>query len=317
MLAPNALAIAKSVVYASLFQYPLTLEELQQTLVESTQSVAEILETYRTNAALRLAVDYRDGFFFPAGCARLVDERRRREGQSRAFLDEHRRFLRVLCAIPYARMVALSGSVAHLNLDGAGDLDLFIVTRGPRVWSVTVAVLVIAKLFRRRAITCANFVVADSRLSLEQRDLFTANQAIHLKPLTGRRVFRDFLDANPFVFALYPNFRPSDARSIGVGDFPVLTPVKSAVEWTFSVPSLAVEAFCRYAYGWHLRRRASSWRSPGQVRLERDCLKLHTQSHRESTLDRFESAMRETLARAGRADVPALAAAGATPRGAA
>jgi len=29
-------------------------------------------------------------------------------------------------------MVALSGSVAHLNLEGSGDLDLFIVTRGRR-----------------------------------------------------------------------------------------------------------------------------------------------------------------------------------------
>src|SRR5437867_2832988 len=136
MLAPNALAIVQSVVYASLFDYPLTLDELRQTLVKSKQRVAEILETYRTNAALRLIVEYREGFFFPAGRSRLVDERRRREALSREFLNQHRFFLRILCAIPYARMVALSGSVAHLNLDGPGDLDLFIITRGRRVWSV-------------------------------------------------------------------------------------------------------------------------------------------------------------------------------------
>jgi len=317
MLAPNALAIAESVVYASLFDYPLTLEELQQTLVGSKQSVAAILDTYRTSAALRGIVQYGEGFFFPVGCSRLVDERRRREALSRAFLNQHRFFLRILCAIPYARMVALSGSVAHLNLDGPGDLDLFIVTRGRRVWSVTVAVLVIAKLFRRRAITCANFVVSDSRLALEQQDLFTANQAIHLRPLTGRDVFREFLDANPFVAALYPNFRPSGARSIGVGEFPALRTIKAAIESALSVPSMAVEALCRHAYGWHLRRRAFSWRSPGQVRLERDCLKLHTQSHRDSTLDRFESAMGDALARVDRADRSALAVAGRTPRDAA
>ena len=38
-------------------------------------------------------------------------------------------------------MVALSGSIAHCNLDRGGDLDLFIVTHGHHVWSVTVAVL--------------------------------------------------------------------------------------------------------------------------------------------------------------------------------
>src|SRR5262249_12813280 len=242
MLSPNARAITQSVVYASLFDYPLTLDELRQTLVGSKQSGADILETYRTSATLRRMVDHRDGFFFPAGRFSLVAERRRREAMSRAFLDEHRFFLRILCAVPYARMVALSGSVAHLNLDGPGDLDLFIVTRGHRVWSVTVAVLVIAKLFRRRAITCANFVVSDSRLALEQQDLFTANQVIHLKPLLGSRLFQQFLDANPFVASFYPNFGPADVRSIGFADIRALRSLKAAIEWAFSVPSMAAEA---------------------------------------------------------------------------
>jgi hypothetical protein len=63
-------------------------------------------------------------------------------------------------------------------------------------------------------------------------------------------------------------------------------------------PSYPVEALCRSAYGWYLRRRSAGWRSPGQVRLERDALKLHTQSHRQSILDRFERAVEEALARA-------------------
>ena len=39
-------AIAESVLYASLFDYPLTLAELRQTLVESAQTPSEILTTY-------------------------------------------------------------------------------------------------------------------------------------------------------------------------------------------------------------------------------------------------------------------------------
>src|SRR5204862_2746858 len=137
-----------------------------------------------------------DGFFFPKGAFALVKERREREARSRAFLGRHHRLLTLVAAMPYVRMVALSGSIAHLNLEGTGDLDLFIVTRGRHVWSVTVAVVLIAKLMRRRKTTCANFVLADSALRLDQEDLFAASQIIHLKPLVGEETFRRFVAAN-------------------------------------------------------------------------------------------------------------------------
>jgi hypothetical protein len=44
-------------------------------------------------------------------------------------------------------------------------------------------------------------------------------------------------------------------------------------------------------YTSHLKRRAASWRSRDQVRLERECLKLHTSSHRREVMERFERAV--------------------------
>jgi hypothetical protein len=62
------------------------------------------------------------------------------------------------------------------------------------------------------------------------------------------------------------------------------------------VPSPLIERACREAYAWHLRRRADSWRSPDQVRLQSDYLKLHTRSHRHAVLDRFQATV-DTLMR--------------------
>ena len=307
MLTPDERAIARSVIYASLFDYPLTLEQLHQTLLESSASAAEILAVYQSSETLPLVVEHRDGFFFPVGRRDLVSERRRREALSRAFLDRHRRLLIAFSVVPYTRMIALSGSIAHMNLDEAGDLDLFIITRGRHVWSVTVAVLVIAKLLGRRDITCANFVIADSHLMLDQQDLFTANQTIHLKPLIGGDLLEPFVAANPFVVQHYPNFRPADAVAPVLVESRALTRVKRAIEWALQLPALPAEAICRVAYRWHLRRRARAWRSPGQVRLGRDYLKLHTQSHRQSVTERFESALAdafEAVERRRRATIP-------------
>src|SRR5437868_737617 len=205
MVTLREMAIVRTVTYASLFDYPLTLEQLHHSLIESDQTPTEILAVYDGSELLRRVVEHRDGFFFPNGRGDLVAERRRREARSDAFLAQHRLALRLICALPFTRLVALSGSVAHRNLEPDGDLDLFIVTRGPRVWTVTVLLLLLSKLLQRRRTICANFIIADAHLVVDQQDLFTANQIIHLRPLIGGDVIERFRAVNPFVARCYPN----------------------------------------------------------------------------------------------------------------
>jgi hypothetical protein len=291
----HELAILRSVLYASLFDYPLTLAQLRQTLIESAQTPSQILAAYDRSEALQEAVEYRDGFFFPRGRHDLVTERRHREARSRQFLAQYRPLLAVIAALPYVRMVALSGSIAHLNLEGTGDLDLFIVTRGRRVWSTTVIVVLLAKLLRKRRLLCANFVISDERLALEQRDLFTASQIIHLKPLVGADVYGRLVAANPFVKRFYPNFHECGAGALALRYPRALERVRRVAEWALAGPSALLERACHAAYRAYLLRRASEWRSPEQVQLQPDCLKLHTQSHRRSVLERFDRTVRSAL----------------------
>jgi hypothetical protein len=284
-------AIAESVLYAALFDYPLTLAQVRQTLIASAQTPTQILATYERSAALKRVIDHSDGWFFPRDRAALVAERRRREARSRVFLHRHRTLLSLVCALPYVKMAALSGSIAHLNLEGDGDLDLFIITTGRHVWSVTVGVVLLAKLLRRRRTVCANFVISDAALSLDQQDLFTASQIIHLKPLVGGDVYRRFVAANPFVTRFYPNFHAAHSRGLAAPVNRTRDYLKACVEYVCWKPSAAVEWICRRAYSAYLMRRSATWRSPEQVKLEPECLKLHTQSHRQSVLSRFEAAM--------------------------
>ena len=294
-LSPAEESIARSVLYAALFHYPLTLAQLRQTLIGSRQTPSEIVAMVRDSASLREFINHRDGFFFPAGRADLVDIRRHRETRSRAFLAEHRPLLRIIAALPYVRMVALSGSIAHLNLENGGDLDIFIVTSGPRVWSTAVTTVVLAKLLGRRKTLCANFIVADTRLTFEPQDLFTASQLINLKPLTGEATFRRIVAANPFVREFYPNFHPASCTTFCMRQPLTVRALKAAAELALGAPSAIFEWFCRGAYRRYLQRRAWTWESPDQVRLEDDVLKLHTRSHRLSVLQRFNQAVHRTI----------------------
>jgi hypothetical protein len=301
---PFETAILQAVAYASVFEYPLTIDEVQRTLVEYRASVAEVQRLCRSSAWLQERLEFRSGFVFPVGCARLVDQRRSREAASRALLAGQRGILRMLCLLPFVRLLAISGSLAHLNAGHGADLDLFIVTRGRRVWSVTLAIVLLSKVLGRRRTICANFVMSDARLAIEQQDLFAANQVIHLKPLVGADLCAAFASANPFVTTWYPTFEGWSELPLAVRPGPALSGVKRVAEWLLAVPSLGVEWISRRVYGWYLRRQVGRWRSPEQVRLDADYVKLHTRSHRASVLDRFD----DVLAHMGESDAEAARA---------
>jgi hypothetical protein len=303
------LAVLRSVIYASLFDYPLTLAQLESSLVGVRADAATIAAWCRESDLLLHAIEHRDGLYFPAGRVDLVRTRSRREVLSRELLHRDRRILSLIANLPFVRMVALSGSLAHLNAEGTADLDLFVITAPGRVWSVTVATLVLSKLLGCRKRVCMNFVVSERAMTIELRDLFSANQIIHLRPLTGHKVFDRFVKANPFVRDFYPNFElVASASAPSKLGAPASAPSELrrgrlliTIEKLLSIGIASFAERCaRGLYGWYLRRKAASWQSRDQVRLEAECLKLHTTSHRNETLTRYEDAVATALQSARR-----------------
>lgn len=285
------LAVLRSVTYAALFDYPLTLPQLHASLIGVRADADTVAGWWRASAFLQATIDYQDGLYFPSGRCDLLHTRARREALSRDLLDRNRRILSVVAAMPFIRMVALSGSLAHLNAEASADLDLFVITAPHRVWSVTLALLLIARLFGWRRRLCLNYVVSEEALRVEPADLFSANQIIHLRPILGDDVFARFVDANPFVREIYPNFALAPERPR-----PQAASPKPLFEHVLSLgPAQIGEHAARAIYGWHLNRRAASWQSRDQVRLEAECLKLHTSSHRWAALERYEAAVARAL----------------------
>jgi hypothetical protein len=298
------LAFLRSVTYASLFDYPLTLAQLHASLVEVRADAAVVASWWRDSAFLQATVEYRDGHYFSTGRADLLDIRTRREALSRDLLEREHRVLSLVARMPFVRMVALSGSLAHLNAERSADLDLFVITAPGQVWSVTLSVLVISRLLGWRKRMCLNYVISERAMAIAPADLFSANQIIHLRPVLGHDVFERFVNANPFVKAFYPNFdagpklpnspKPS-ASAKASADKQAASP-KSLLERALSFGAGRVlESMARAIYGWHLERRAATWQSIDQVRLEAECLKLHTSSHRATTLERYEAAVARAL----------------------
>jgi len=284
-------AILGTVVYSSLFDYPLTAGQVARTLVGARATDREVLRAYRASRALQGALDYRDGFFFPVGRPELVARRRLREQHARLLLRRHRHVLRLIGLLPWTRLVALSGSVAHLNVERDGDIDLFIVARHPRAWSVTLTIVLLTKALGCRPTFCANYVITDQALAVGRPDLFSANQIIHLRPIVDDGTFARFVAANPFIERFYPGFAPAGPLA-GFAPGRVGRALKRMAEAVLSLgPGQILEAASRRIYGGYLRSKATHWQSPEQVELEADRLKLHGQSHRRAILRRYEEAI--------------------------
>lgn len=294
-------AILRTVFYSSLFDYPLTPEELCSALLESRQDEISILECYQSSRPLQRVIDFKHGYFFPRKREELVEERGRREERTRAILEANRVLLKFICLIPYTRLVAISGSAAHLNVDREGDVDLFMVARGKQVWSVALRTLLLTKLAGRRKTVCFNFVLSDERLEVHHDDLFAANQIIHLKPLIGETVYYRFVKSNPFVFGFYPNFAPGCDPRFALHLNPLLRALKRVFELLLALGvGQAQEKVFRALYSRYLHRKSSTWSSPQEVVLEKDYLKLHTHSHRSAVMQRFEAAIAQAVEQIGK-----------------
>lgn len=304
-------AFLQTVVYAGLFGYPLTPSQLRETLIGATARDDDVVAWYRASERLQEAVEYGGGYFFPRGRRDLIAQRARREEVSRRLLDEFSRPLALVARMPFVRMVALSGSLAHLNAEADADLDLFVVTRARRVWTVALATVLLTRLLGWRRRLCLNYVVSERAMWVAPADLFSANQIVHLRPVTGEQVYRRFLEANRFVARFYPNFSPrslagfersAEAAVRGRADGVRSTAARAAeamrgvvehvLHWTVAP---VAEPVCRWSYRAYLLHRAHTWTSRDQVRLEPECLKLHTSSHRREVMERFERALAETM----------------------
>jgi hypothetical protein len=199
---PDA-AILRTLLYADVFDYPLTLAEIHHYLIASPAARLPAPETIES--ALRSSpwlqkrvtrvnsyVTLRDREAIGA----LRDERRRHS--ARLWQDARRWGYRLGC-LPFVRMVAVTGALAVDNSPPDDDIDFLLVTAPGRVWLARALAVVLVRLARRRGVgLCPNYVLAQTALAQSQRNLYAAHDLQQMVPLVGRTVYAEMQAANPW-----------------------------------------------------------------------------------------------------------------------
>jgi len=199
-------AILETVLYSDLFDYPLTRDELAHYLigVETDEgTLRACLQSPRhLNGQLKQIGDY----VVARQREPLVDRRRTRQSASARLWIRARRFVRVLAALPFVRMVAVTGALAMDNSARGDDVDVLIVTARGRVWTArlfAVGLVYAGRLFGDTL--CPNYVISEDALAIEARDLFTAHEFAQMVPLYGLATYDRLRQANAWVYDYLPN----------------------------------------------------------------------------------------------------------------
>jgi hypothetical protein len=142
-----------------------------------------------------------------AGQGEYASLREDRAESNRQLWAAARRYAIALAALPFVRMVAVTGSLAVYNSrNAADDIDYLIVTTPGRLWLARFFAVMLTHVGHlRRVALCPNYLITLDALEQPDRSLFTAHELAQMVPLYGLEVYRRLVAANAWARAYLPN----------------------------------------------------------------------------------------------------------------
>jgi hypothetical protein len=199
-------AILHTILYADLFDYPLTSAEVAHYLIGLSCLAEEVCTCLSRSDWLAERVTEVDGYFVVRGREALVAQRLERAVASDRLWRRARRFVRVLRALPFVRMIGITGALAMRNSAAGDDIDVFIVTAPDRVWltrAFAIGLVYMGKLCGDTL--CPNYLISERVFALERHTLFVAHEFAQMSPVYGFAVYDQMLTANGWVHSFLPN----------------------------------------------------------------------------------------------------------------
>lgn len=212
---PLSRAIAETLAYADLFDYPLTAQQIHRYLAHVTATLAQVEEALTAEPWLTSHVERHGDLYCLRGRAEIIPLHETRQAYARSLWRTGRTLARLVAHLPFVRMVAMIGSLTMDNPRAADDdIDLFIVTAPGRVWLTRALVILLVRLAALRGHDlCPNYLLSTRRLTIPGNDIFTAHELAQLLPLHGRETFQALLAANRWLADYLPNAAPQDGQA--------------------------------------------------------------------------------------------------------
>ncbi len=225
--------ILKTLKYFHVFRHPLYADEIH-TFLQTEVAKSELQQT--------LAAMVRDESIFCAHNMYSLENSgqiflKRLVGADMAAekMKEARKCAALIAAFPFVKSVCVSGSLSKGYADEKSDIDFFIITSQKRLWISRTLLHLFKKItfvVNRQHSFCMNYFIDESRLCLEEKNIFTATELATLVPVFNSGLHKALIDNNKnWIKEHFPNMGlpvaehrvPSSAKSI-----------KKPVEWVLN-----------------------------------------------------------------------------------
>lgn len=242
--------ILSTLRFFDLQDYPLTLLELQQFLMEDEQVLKQRVDSqFEINNIQNVKTPERSitsgeilrcveeecqgqveedrGFYYLRGKNKIVQRRLQSYNYGLKREQLIRKFVWPLRHLPFVRGVALAGSQAMGLYKSTSDIDLLIITDPKFLWlarSLVTAYFQVIGQRRHGSIVidrfCLNHYLAGPKKISKWKNLYTAWEYLKLRPLVYRQEIYEFQSQNLEWLKIYfPNFvleRPQNEKPSGI-----------------------------------------------------------------------------------------------------
>lgn len=194
----------KTILYFSLFKYPLTRTEIFQFSNNTDQNEIDS----EIDLLLDKGVIFNfDGFYIDVNDPNRIERRLKGNEMARNIMPKAVKVSKRIAKFPYVQGVCLSGALSKGFYDDDGDFDFFIITKPNRLWIARTLLVLYKKIFllNSKKYFCVNYFISTDRLEISEQNLFTATEIATLIPLYGTDTFKAFLAANTWATPYFPN----------------------------------------------------------------------------------------------------------------
>lgn len=197
----------KTILYFSIFKYPLKSEEIHSYTNHRDMAVteAELQQLIADKILTRV-----DDFYVYGNDLASVPRRLKGNVLAQKALVIAEKKAALIAKFPFVEAVGVSGSLSKGYYDKDSDIDFFVITRPGKLWICRTLLILYKKIFllNSRKYFCVNYFISSAQLEIAEKNRFTATEIKTLVPMQGKSHFEKFYAENLWVNNYFNRFQP-------------------------------------------------------------------------------------------------------------